>query len=74
MHREGTGNSLQQRVNDYLREKTSTYVVQESNDEAIADIFTSLKKAERDLKAAQDRVDRLKWELARVQSGDQSEA
>ncbi len=74
MHREESGNSLQQRVNAYLREKTSTYVVQESNDEAVADIFASLKKAEKDLKAAQDRVDRLKWELARVQSPDDSGA
>ena len=72
MRGEETRNSLQQRVNDYLREKSSTYVVKESSDEAIADIFTSLKKAERDLKVAQERVDRLKGELARAHSVEDS--
>ena len=60
-------NSLHNRVNDFLRGKPETYLVEESED-AIEAIFDLLHKAEVELKAVQERVDRLKWELARAKS------
>jgi hypothetical protein len=60
--------SLHNRVNDYLRGKPMTYVVEEQEESAIEAIFEQLHKAEADLKAVQDRVDRLKWELAKAKS------
>jgi hypothetical protein len=62
-----TQNSLQQRVDKYLSGNPTTYVVEEAGEEAVEDIFNILQKAEEDLKAAQERVDRLKWELAKAQ-------
>jgi hypothetical protein len=62
-----TQNSLQQRVDKYLSGNPTTYVVEEAGEEAVEDIFNIVQKAEVDLKAAQERVDRLKWELAKAQ-------
>jgi hypothetical protein len=61
-------NSLNNRVNEYLRGKPVTYAVEESEEAMIEAIFDQLHKAEEDLKAAQERVDRLKWELAKAKS------
>lgn len=60
--------SLHNRVNDYLRSKPMIYAVDDSDEAAIEAIFDQLLKAEEDLKAIQERVDRLKWELAKAQS------
>jgi hypothetical protein len=60
--------SLHNRVNDYLRGKPVGYAVEESEESTIEAIFDQLRKAEQDLKAVQERVDRLKWELAKAKS------
>ena len=60
--------TLQHRVNNYLSGKHSDYVSEASEAETIDTIFQLLKKAEDDLSAAQQRVDRLKWELSKAQS------
>lgn len=67
MPQQKTQNSLQQRVDKYLSGKPRAYVVEEVGEEAVEDIFNIVQKAEEDLKAAQERVDRLKWELAKAQ-------
>jgi hypothetical protein len=58
--------SLHTRVNDYLRGKPMPYIVDESEEATIEAIFDQLNKAEEDLKAVQERIDRLKWELAKA--------
>ncbi|NCF17606.1 MAG: hypothetical protein GWP63_05135 [Haliea sp.] len=58
--------SLQQRVNEFLRGNSTAYVVEEVGEEAVEDIFIMVQKAEEDLRAAQERLDRLKWELAKA--------
>ena len=63
-----TSKSLQQRVDDYLRSKPKGIIVEESEDKTANAIFEMLQQAETSLKAAQARVDRLRWELARSQS------
>jgi hypothetical protein len=60
--------SLHNRVNDYLRGKPMTYAVDESDESTIEAIFDQLQKAEQDLRYVQERVDRLKWELAKAKS------
>ena len=60
--------SLHNRVNNYLRGKPMMYAVDDSDEAAIEAIFDQLLKAEEDLKAMQERVDRLKWELAKAKS------
>jgi|GEM_PF-2830579 len=60
--------SLHNRVNDYLRGKPMIYAVDESDEAALEAIFDQLQKAEEDLKSVQERVDRLKWELAKAKS------
>jgi hypothetical protein len=60
--------SLDSRVNDYLRGKPATFAIDESEDVAIEVIFDQLRQAEESLKSAQQRVDRLKWELAKAKS------
>ena len=65
MLQEKTQSSLQHRVQEYLRNKPIAYASERSEKEAVEAIFTLLKKAEEELKAAQERVDRLKWELAK---------
>jgi prefoldin subunit 5 len=69
---EKTQNSLQQRVNVYLH---GDYIVEESRDEAVEVLFDMLQQAEEELQkagenleAAQERVGRLKLELAKVPS------
>ena len=58
-------NSLQQRINVYLH---GEYIVEDSQDEAVVVLFDMLQQAEENLEAAQERVDRLKSELAKVPS------
>lgn len=60
--------SLHNRVNSYLRGKPMTYAVEESEEATIEAIFEQLQKAEQDLKTVHERVDRLKWELAKAKS------
>ena len=62
---ENKQNSLQQRINVYLH---GEYIVEDSQDEAVVVLFDMLQQAEENLEAAQERVDRLKSELARVPS------
>ena len=62
---ENKQNSLQQRINVYLH---GEYIVEDSQDEAVVVLFDMLQKAEENLEAAQERVDRLKSELAKVPS------
>jgi len=50
-----------------LHDNPRAYVVEEGGEEAVEDIFNIVQKAEEDLKAAQERVDGLKWELAKAQ-------
>jgi uncharacterized protein YukJ len=59
---------LQNRVNDYLRGKPIPYAVEESDEAVIEAILDQLHKAQEDLKAAQVRVDRFKWELEKAKS------
>ena len=61
-----TQNSLQGRINDYLRGKPKEYAVEESGEEVAKAIFDCLKKAEEDLEDAQKRVKRLRWELVKA--------
>ncbi|MEZ5570990.1 MAG: hypothetical protein R3E64_03115 [Halioglobus sp.] len=63
-----TNKSLQQRVDDYLRSKPKATIVEESEEKTASAIFEMLQQAEVSLKAAQARVDRLRWELAKSQS------
>jgi len=60
--------SLFNRVNDYLRGNPASYEVEESDQPTIEAMFDQLQKAEEDLRAAQERVDRLVWELDRAKS------
>lgn len=60
-----TEESLQERINDYLRGKPSDYASEESEEEVVKTLLGMLQKAEQDLKAAQERIDRIKWELAK---------
>jgi hypothetical protein len=63
-----TASSLHQRVSEYLRDEHIGYAREESEEEALADIFSMLLKAREDLRVAQERVNLLKWELAKVKS------
>lgn len=59
---------LQNRVNDYLRTQPLAYAVEEPMEESIEAIFSLLQKAESELQIAQERVNRLKWELEKARS------
>ena len=60
--------SLHNRVNDYLRGNPIGYAVEEPKEESVEAIFGLLQRAEKELDVAQNRVARLKWELAKAQS------
>ena len=68
MYKQQAQESLLQRVNDILHENPSTYAVVESKEESIETIFSLLQKTEEELKAVQERVNRLKWELEKARS------
>jgi hypothetical protein len=63
-----SGNSLNQRVSNYLRDKPVEYAHEESEAEALDAIFDTLLKAEEDLRDAQERIDLFKWEIAKIKS------
>jgi hypothetical protein len=60
--------SLHERVNDYLRGNPTTYETEESEQSTVEAMINQLQKAEADLRTAQERVDRLVWELDRAKS------
>jgi len=60
--------SLHNRVNDYLKSKPVRYAVVESEEETVEAILDELHKAGEDLKAVKERIDRLKWALAKAKS------
>jgi len=60
--------SLHNRVNDYLKNKPVRYAVVESEEETVEAILDELHKAGEDLKAVKERIDRLKWALAKAKS------
>jgi len=60
--------SLHNRVNDYLKNKPVIYAVVESEEETVEAILDELHKAGEDLKAVKERIDRLKWALAKAKS------
>jgi hypothetical protein len=59
--------TLQQRVAEVLSDSPPVYVVDNSEVNAVESIFDMLQKAEADLHAAQARVEKLKWQLAKAQ-------
>ncbi len=61
-------NSLHARVNDYLRGNPTMYETEESDQTTVEAMIEQLQKAEEDLRTAQERVDRLVWELDRGKS------
>jgi hypothetical protein len=61
-------NSLFNRVNDYLRGNPAAYEVEEPDQPTVEAMLEQLQKAEDDLRIAQERVDRLVWELDRAKS------
>lgn len=62
----GNQKSMQQRINELLRDKPIDHVHEETAEEAIQAVIRELEQAEKELKVAQDRVDRLKLELAKA--------
>jgi hypothetical protein len=60
--------NLQQRVNMYLSGRPPEYPADDASSEvAVVDsLFGMLQMAEGDLQAAQHRVERLQWELAKA--------
>ena len=60
--------TLQQRVSDYLRDTPKKYVVEETEDDTAEAMFKLLSEAQGQLRAAQERVDRLRAELAKIQA------
>jgi hypothetical protein len=66
VHQDETQNSLQGRINDYLRDKPREFAVEVSEAAAVEAIYDMLKKEEENLNAAKKRVDRLKWELLKI--------
>ena len=60
--------SLHNRINDYLGRKPVKYAVVESEEETAEAIIDELNKAGEELKAVKERIDRLKWALAKVKS------
>ena len=68
MSQEQTQVSLRNRINEYLRANPMVYAVEEPNEDALDAILSLLRRAEKDLEAAQERVDRLKWALEKARS------
>ena len=70
-----TQESLQQRINEFLHINPVAYAIEEPKEESVEAIHILLQRAEKvleraeeDLVAAQERVDRLKWELEKARS------
>jgi hypothetical protein len=60
--------SLQQRINELLHSNPVAFAIDEPKEESVDAISTLLARAEKELKAAHERVDRLKWELEKARS------
>jgi len=67
--------SLQQRVSKILRGEQAGYAQEASREDAVGVIFEMLQRAEADLQSAkvqaavaEERIARLKWQLAKAQS------
>ena len=60
--------TLQQRVNRYLSGKSDDARHGEAEDRSASAVSELLQSAETNLKNQQARVERLKWELARLQA------
>jgi len=60
--------SLQERIDDYLRGNPLAYAVEEPKEESVEAIFRLLQREEEVLKAVQERIARLKWDLERALS------
>ena len=59
-------NSLNQRVSNYLHSEHVEYAREESGEEALVEMFNLLLEAKEDLRAAQDRIDLLNGEIAKI--------
>ena len=68
MSAQKTQETLQQRVNDLLHDNPIGYAVETPKEEAAEAISSLLQRAEDDLQAAQERVNRLKWALEKARS------
>ena len=68
MSRQKTQESLQQRINNLLHTNPVAFAIEEPKEESVDAISTLLSRAEQELKVAQERVDRLKWELEKARS------
>ena len=68
MSRQKSPQSLQQRINILLHSNPVTFAIEEPKEESVDAISTLLARAEKALKVAQERVDRLKWELEKARS------
>ena len=68
MSRQKTPESLQQRINILLHSNPVTFAIEEPKEESVDAISTLLSRAEKELQLAQERVDRLKWELEKARS------
>ena len=68
MSQQQTQESLQQRVNELLRGNPLGYAVEGTKQQSVEDFSRLLLTAEKELKASQARVDRLKWELEKARA------
>ena len=60
------GNTLQARVDSYLRRNPLERGPYSAGHDVVGIVENLLQKAERDMRLAQRRVDRIKWELAKA--------
>jgi hypothetical protein len=64
--------STRQRINEYLRGKTIGHAAAETLEGDIQAFVRELEQAEQELKTANNRVGRLRWELAKFREKAQS--
>lgn len=60
--------SLQQRVSQILHSDRARNAEEAAADDALTVVIEMLEKAEADLAATEDRVNRLKWQLSKAQA------
>jgi hypothetical protein len=63
-----TISTLQERISSVLRHDPKNYAVEASGPEVVDALHQLILKAEADIEVVQKRIDRFKWELAKVQS------
>ena len=68
MSRQKSPESLQQRINTLLHSNPVAFAIEEPKEESVDAISNLLARAELQLEVAQDRVDRLRWELEKARS------